>query len=1124
MENKIARTIRWAPIDGDTDERNNKTPKSNYYLVKITGRQWADKFLEGEMFLRNLAEFGIDHLIKDDSQFKNDFQGDVFEGLSALGTDPTSSFTASFREVLSQTETVSPEDIRYGNIDSRYLDENILSLYSLYFDETMSQFQYPDKRICEFGDTVVVIHDTFGFLRRLSNTLIESLQSPFWFDYEQVQYFDPNTRTEDRVVRDEFFKTIDYSWQNEFRIVVENLHEEVVISSNAVYNNEKGSLILSIGDISEFAFIMSVEEFLALGFTEEQRKVMKPPVPIFSLGLPRPERLSFLHPVIKVADKIFISKTAIHPVRVEKEDSIILFRQAMALGELRRAECDISGYLQIVDKYFRKHIAYGFSFDSSEFRATYNDLIEYIANIQVSKLGGVNIDEKGAANLEIDPSDIRYDGSITMTKYRRDYSISDAAFLMAHSDETEWPEYEYAGDKEGLNSGRYVRIVANTDCVLPSGTQVKKGEAVLFGVSKVEWLSHYRDELELSHTLKKISDLHQLSKETDEDTHDIDSLRSQNRMAEAVELMENEINNLTASLGGVASFEVAKAYGKLADMCQHIFSLSEVGFRSFSNALICWKELSSKPLIDSEIIELAALFDELAQFIAFSSARHREAESQKFTQLLENIYEVVRRVIISSGLSYARISNEFGFISEMFQLKVAGQFESLKNKDDDFERSLGSEDEIAEFCIAVTFALDAILENDTIGLSSKKRNSINTMAIIMEKQKRYSEQKDLLLEFVKRSEQSEEDDNSVHLMIAYHNLGNYYWGQRDYESAESYSIKSLEICKTKVLQNPLKYENLLAMGQLDLGSLYSSQKKNNKAILTYKQACESFEKIKASTADKDTFYDKYIDCLLALTREYKHKTISDARIEMVFDGSKQLSMSNIFAAAFDCVHKALDLCYEMKDSESPRYAQKCILVKIEQADLAFIMDTDLGKEYVYSPIESAISICKNILLEVPEAHYSSFQDVLEFIAYLYSRYQFCILEGYKMNLPSLNEYVLEYYHDILNFIFDKIESGELDVLLLYHPRIRNMTEESNSADCEFAENFQAVHLVCFESLCVIYAEASRKEEAYVLCRNFNEKLNGLKASLGELLYNVELEKVGRIEKLIADIKPILSVE
>lgn len=52
------RFIEWTQLNDGKEEAHGH----QFYLAKVTGKKWANRFIDGELFLRNLAEFGIDNL------------------------------------------------------------------------------------------------------------------------------------------------------------------------------------------------------------------------------------------------------------------------------------------------------------------------------------------------------------------------------------------------------------------------------------------------------------------------------------------------------------------------------------------------------------------------------------------------------------------------------------------------------------------------------------------------------------------------------------------------------------------------------------------------------------------------------------------------------------------------------------------------------------------------------------------------------------------------------------------------------------------------------------------------------------------------------------------------------
>lgn len=118
-----------------------------YYLAKFIDKKWADKLMDGEVFMRAIACFGDISRRSLDSQ--NEFRGDVLEGINY-----------SFGNQV-------------GLIDVLTYREKIYCLYALEFDEKTGSLIKPDNRILEFGDTAVIIHNTGEFLRRTCYAMLD---------------------------------------------------------------------------------------------------------------------------------------------------------------------------------------------------------------------------------------------------------------------------------------------------------------------------------------------------------------------------------------------------------------------------------------------------------------------------------------------------------------------------------------------------------------------------------------------------------------------------------------------------------------------------------------------------------------------------------------------------------------------------------------------------------------------------------------------------------------------------------------------------------------------------------------------------------------------------------------
>jgi hypothetical protein len=180
-------------------------------LVKITKREFADKLLDGEVFMNPLSAFG--DLLRRSEDSSNEFRGDVLEGVSqSFSSRDESSF---FRDTLDEEQ---PQPAGMGQIAEYFLQERIFSLYCLEYSEDLSKFIAPDRRLLDFGDTAVIIFDPLVFLRRITDFMLQKYKDSFWVGAKRVQYLIDLTKF---IEYDEFTKTSSYSWQNEYRIALD---------------------------------------------------------------------------------------------------------------------------------------------------------------------------------------------------------------------------------------------------------------------------------------------------------------------------------------------------------------------------------------------------------------------------------------------------------------------------------------------------------------------------------------------------------------------------------------------------------------------------------------------------------------------------------------------------------------------------------------------------------------------------------------------------------------------------------------------------------------------------------------------------------------------------------------
>lgn len=177
-----------------------------YYLTKVTDKQWAERLLDGELFMKPLSAFG---------EFaKNDFRDDKLEGVSAVtgASGPGSSFVNdAFGEGF-------PTDGRLLWLSNDLLRYRIYSLFCLEYSTKASSFVVPNERLVEFGDTAVIIVDAIKFFERLRRALSQRAIPLKNCAARRVNYDMYAV-----AVRgfDEFSKEPGYSWQNEYRLSID---------------------------------------------------------------------------------------------------------------------------------------------------------------------------------------------------------------------------------------------------------------------------------------------------------------------------------------------------------------------------------------------------------------------------------------------------------------------------------------------------------------------------------------------------------------------------------------------------------------------------------------------------------------------------------------------------------------------------------------------------------------------------------------------------------------------------------------------------------------------------------------------------------------------------------------
>ncbi len=225
-----------------------------FFLAKFfEKKEYADDFLQGKLFLNSLRYF---------KEIEGeDGRGDKNEGAIV---HPLDDFILTLAATNEETGEVSEVTLTKDDLAApvsthpRWYDHiNLLCMYACHCVEFPSisddnindfrkQLETPEECV-SLGEHAIIITNRQEFFRRIS---VAAEQSGYGFCGGLVTYYDPEvgTPTTRPDIETIFHKRKEYEYQNEFRIAVDaNL-------------NEPTPRILSIGDISDIAFLMRTAE------------------------------------------------------------------------------------------------------------------------------------------------------------------------------------------------------------------------------------------------------------------------------------------------------------------------------------------------------------------------------------------------------------------------------------------------------------------------------------------------------------------------------------------------------------------------------------------------------------------------------------------------------------------------------------------------------------------------------------------------------------------------------------------------------------------------------------------------------------------------------------------------
>ena len=234
---------------------------NHFVPVKFTARRWAEKLVQGEVFMRALHEFGLWGNVKEkDPAVDNDYRGDFYAGVTATFESPENSdffkgFPDDFKKNIFNCCLIDESDVQYFKV---------FSMCCMELDDEPQAFIPPDPRMRQFGDTAVIFIDFCEFLRRFGEAMfgaydkvLNMIERVEPFSFGKTQYLNPL-----------FCKHESQAYQNELRMAFGELRDNPF--SRRLDGQQALALIhdlqpvkMQIGDISDITVVVSADDLIA---------------------------------------------------------------------------------------------------------------------------------------------------------------------------------------------------------------------------------------------------------------------------------------------------------------------------------------------------------------------------------------------------------------------------------------------------------------------------------------------------------------------------------------------------------------------------------------------------------------------------------------------------------------------------------------------------------------------------------------------------------------------------------------------------------------------------------------------------------------------------------------------
>lgn len=157
-------------------------------------------------------------------------------------------FPDDFRRVVKQMTLIDAGEIQYFKLFCQYCLE---------LDTKTEAFLPPDKRMCEFGDTAVIIFDYHEFLRRFIHAACLRFSGSCPLLLDRVSFYHS---FENRQVDPIFTKNVSFVYQKELRLAFG------IIGEDSHILEDKQDLLLKITPIRDIAIAVPIYRLLTLDF------------------------------------------------------------------------------------------------------------------------------------------------------------------------------------------------------------------------------------------------------------------------------------------------------------------------------------------------------------------------------------------------------------------------------------------------------------------------------------------------------------------------------------------------------------------------------------------------------------------------------------------------------------------------------------------------------------------------------------------------------------------------------------------------------------------------------------------------------------------------------------------